>query len=366
MAVSPCARIYGRAIGNGSLAVVTRGFERAFKEAEIFAGLYGIDSEALAVDGEGSMEGSDARHGVFTGPLGAVGKMFEAGRHAHHWVMIAPNSDQLPKNLVLELKRYQEKHSLRFLAPSKWASGVVASFLGECTTVRHGVMPEFCPVFAEERQAGFDAGFFRVVHFSTSDRARKGTIELLQSWQHLKGYPATRDARLLCVLDYAAKLALEEALSEGAVSGWEGICSTVQLIDRVDFSAENMARLLSSAHVVCQPSRGEGFGLIPLEALCTGTPIVATAAAGHSEYLTEEDPLPGAVVVRSGPMAPIDDLPGSRAPSVNFADLAKALAIARVNWRALHAAAQKNAAPLRVTWSWEASLGPFVAQLRDA
>ena len=358
-------RLYGRETGNGSLAVVTRGFERALKQAEIFAGFYGIDT-ADSYGDELSSAGSNARHAVYTGPLGGVGKMFEAGRHEHHWVMIAPNSDQLPRALVAELKRYQEKHSLRFLAPSQWAAGVVRSFIGDCMAVPHGVTPEFQTdtKAADEVRMLYQAGTFRALHFSTSDRQRKGTIELLQAWQILQRDGALRGARLLCVLDYAAKLALDEALSEGAVEDWSSCRQTVTITDRGDLTPAGMASTLALAHVVCQPSRGEGFGLIPLESLCVGTPIVATTATGHSEYLSLERPPGGAVLITPGLDAPIDDLPGSQAPFVTPGSIAQALKKAREDWPALHALAQKEAPRWQSTWSWEASLGPLVFMLR--
>ncbi len=361
------ARIYGRETGNGSLAVVTRGFERAFKRAEIFAGLYGIDTADSYADGETPDAGSSARHAVFTGPLGVVGKMFEAGRHEHHWVMIAPNSDQLPRALVADLNRYSDEHVVHFLAPSEWAAGVVRGFLGECTCVPHGVMPEFKPnpELADEVRTLYSAGIFRVVHFSTSDRQRKGTIELLQAWRLLHQMGQLRGARLLCVLDYAAKLALEEALADGEVRDWAEIRSTVTIKDRADLPPEGMAYTLAASHVVCQPSRGEGFGLIPLEALCCGSPVVATATTGHAEYLIAGQFNPGAMIIDSGPLGPIDDLPGSVAPTVSPMEIAESLMATRMAWEEIHREAQDGAAHLGTRWAWEASLAPFVSLLRN-
>jgi glycosyltransferase involved in cell wall biosynthesis len=129
-----------------------------------------------------------------------------------------------------------------------------------------------------------------------------------------------------------------------------------------------MARILQHAHVVCQPSRGEGFGLIPLEALCSGVPIVATAVTGHSEYLHPGLPgclpTPGVVIVLSGSDSPIDDLPGSIAPSLDPVDVADALEYARKYWLRLQAGALGNAHLWQSNWLWEHSLAGFIRKLQ--
>lgn len=49
--------------------------------------------------------------------------------------------------------------------------------------------------------------------------------------------------------------------------------------------------LLRGASVVAYPSRYEGFGLVPLEALAVGTPVVATAVGALPEVLADAAPL---------------------------------------------------------------------------
>jgi len=48
---------------------------------------------------------------------------------------------------------------------------------------------------------------------------------------------------------------------------------------------EEVARWLQAADVVCQPSLAEPFGLVTLEALACGRPIVATAVGGPAELV---------------------------------------------------------------------------------
>ena len=48
---------------------------------------------------------------------------------------------------------------------------------------------------------------------------------------------------------------------------------------------EDVARWLQAADVVCQPSLAEPFGLVTLEALACGRPVVATAVGGPAELV---------------------------------------------------------------------------------
>lgn len=361
------ARLYGRILGHGSLSVVTSGFASALKQAGVLAGIYGIDAEGI--EALESIDGSDAYHGIYTGPLGSVGKMFERGRHKEHWVMIAPNSNLLPRDLISRLQRYRREHTLRLMAPSHWAARVVEDNLGPCLAVPHGVSPEYKPSVehAEDCRQLYRDGGFRVLHFSTSARERKGTVELLKAWEILatRAFPAA--GVLLCVMDYPAKAALEDAIADGALDNWASIKETVRLVDRAELAPEHMARNLQGAHVVCQPSRGEGFGLIPLEALCSGVPVVATAVTGHSEYLHPGLlgylPTPGVVTVAAGEDAPIDDLPGSVAPSLDPVAIADALEYAQKHWLRLQEGALKTAPLWQSTWSWRRSLASFIRTL---
>lgn len=49
-------------------------------------------------------------------------------------------------------------------------------------------------------------------------------------------------------------------------------------------SAQSEVDLYAGAHCYLQPSRGEGFGLQPLQALAQGLPTVLTAAHGHDSF----------------------------------------------------------------------------------
>jgi phosphatidylinositol alpha-mannosyltransferase len=64
-------------------------------------------------------------------------------------------------------------------------------------------------------------------------------------------------------------------------------------IEGVDFvgqaSVEDLTRYYASCDVFCAPSiRGESFGMVLLEAMATGKPVVATDNPGYASVLTHE------------------------------------------------------------------------------
>jgi len=75
-----------------------------------------------------------------------------------------------------------------------------------------------------------------------------------------------------------------------------GLVERFGLGDRVIFRPPQPHHLLSSyyraADVCLVPSRSESFGLVALEALACGTPVVASSVGGIREYLTSALGLP--------------------------------------------------------------------------
>lgn len=364
------ARLYGRVQGHGSLAVVTAGFRSALEEASVLAGVCPVDVHEIPE--EETHAGASARHGIYTGHLGQVELMFKRGLHEHYWIMLAPNSNRLPPDLVQLIAGLQDKHHRRvhLMAPSAWATDVVSKHFighqGPCITVPHGVSAEYHvrPGLSQQTRADFQGhGLFRVMHFSTSNRQRKGTVELIQAWAKLEDSGTwAPGAQLLCVMDYLAQLSLMDALGDLGLSLPHG----VRIVDRADLSPEAMAQNLARAHLVCQPSRGEAFGLIPLEALCSGVPVAATACTGHSEYLQPHGiGTFGARSIATGAWAPIDDLPGSLAPALDEKDVRVALADCRENWLEYQYEALRFAPEYQKKWAWKETLDPFVELLRN-
>lgn len=349
-------RLYGRSLGNGSHAQVTRGFQHALTRAELLAGIVSLDTDDPPDTPQPG--GATARHGIFTGPLSMLDAMERGTQHERRWALVAPNSNSVPLLLLNSIYRL----CTDVIVPSQWAQEVMESLIDEVAVrvVPHGLHPDFKPTppLRDFVADAFEDGHFVVAHLSTSDRQRKGTIELVRAWELLlKDDRLPPHARLDLILDLDAHARLTEWLAD---QSWEP--QAVRLHPRVNLPPQDMARALSAAHLVCQPSRGEGFGLVPLEARACGVPVVATACTGHSEHLT--DGAPGVVVVPHGRPAPIDDAPGAMAPAVTPDGIAGALLRAYEGWRDLNADAFAAAERVREQWSWEAQLAPFIRYLK--
>jgi glycosyltransferase involved in cell wall biosynthesis len=66
-----------------------------------------------------------------------------------------------------------------------------------------------------------------------------------------------------------------------------GVARHLDLCDKIKFlgTYEAIERLLPLADLVIQPSEHESFGLVPLEAMASRAPVVATASGGICEVV---------------------------------------------------------------------------------
>jgi glycosyltransferase-like protein len=117
--------------------------------------------------------------------------------------------------------------------------------------------------------------------------ARKNTLALLEAFASVR----TRVPHAQCVIaggaslldhDAYARQCLHRAAQLGlAVGAGESVIVTGPLDD------EFMPALFRCADVLSMVSLHEGFGLVVLEALACGTPVVASAIAPFTEYLDD-------------------------------------------------------------------------------
>jgi glycosyltransferase involved in cell wall biosynthesis len=341
-------RLYGTTRENGSFARVTEGMRTALDLEGALAGFVPVD----AYDQETEYPGWDAETAVYVGRQAAVGLMTTIGDHKRRYVLLPPNSTWVPEDLLVHVA----KHATHLLAPSPWAEEILRPYAaahGLRTSLwLHGIDTfAFGPSesAAAELLNLYRSGCFWVLHLTSTEAQRKGTRELVTGWIEAVRAGAIGARPKLAVVGNpyeggrlrtdVERLAAD--FSETVVWGSRGGGMT----------PSDARRVYQIHHIVCQPSRAEGFGLVPLEALASGVPIVATDCTGHAAYVGSD---PGVVVVSSGELAPIDDGPGARAPSVTPAAIAGALTKAYAEWPSLMQATQRRASAVREAWSWKA------------
>jgi glycosyltransferase-like protein len=169
--------------------------------------------------------------------------------------------------------------------------------------VEHGVT-------ASEVRNGIDAGRFRpdgtaadarlarrlgvrvgapVVLAVGGVEARKNTVRLLQAFIRLRGtYPAAQlvvagGASLLDHAGYGRDFAELARRGNLTVGPGQAVVLTGPLPDA------DMPGLYRLADVLAMPSLNEGFGLVVLEALASGVPVVVSRIAPFTEYLEAND-----------------------------------------------------------------------------
>jgi glycosyltransferase involved in cell wall biosynthesis len=105
---------------------------------------------------------------------------------------------------------------------------------------------------------------------------RKGWHELFQAWQ------------LAFTEDEPVKIIFKTIASTmNMKTPYMGEYKNVEVVNEA-YTQEQLFELLKRADCFVYPSRGEGFGIPPLEAMATGLPVIAPNAHGVSEYFNPE------------------------------------------------------------------------------
>lgn len=338
------------------MGTVTRGFMEAFAANSVpVSGVISFDAVTNDLDElEAHAGGWNAKHGVLTAMPNQLGRM--AGTdHERRWALVAPNSDQIGS----QLESYLLSNATDLIAPSRWAHRQLHRiFSGSQLRIHyaaHGVSRSLSPhagAIASARK-DFDDGAFRVIHLSSTAYSRKSTCELIRGFAMAKKRGKIPDrSSLTVVLDHHAIQPVLFSMIDMNIRD-----SHIHLCGRMDLSSSTFSESLGFFHCVAQPSRGEGFGLIPLEARACGVPVLMTDCTGHSDHY---DPL-GSTLVPSGEMAPMDDLPGSMAPTVTVQDIADSLGEA---WDTFPGKSLELESFDRKAWLWENTMRDLCEELK--
>jgi glycosyltransferase involved in cell wall biosynthesis len=326
----------------GSLGVVAKGFCDVLRDSGALAGMFPTNHVVQLSE----VDGVDAPIGLWIANPYQVEHIHRLGIHERVFCEYAPNSPSQPIEILNTMLRAKVEC---VLTPSQWAADALRSSWGDridVRVVRHGVHPGFV---AQPPPADLPDPFeqFVILHHVGSSPERKGTEQLLQA---LDAWGVPSLLRVSTSLEML--IPVTELLGRFPSVHFD---MTDPVCEPLGWPAR-AAKQYSTSHIVCQPSRSEGFGMAPLEALACGVPVVITALTGHSEFAGEA----GVVQVMSGEPAPMHCEMGRCAPSVSPEAIIDALRSARSHFEGLKSAAMSAAPALAERWSWSSQVSQWL------
>jgi glycosyltransferase involved in cell wall biosynthesis len=148
---------------------------------------------------------------------------------------------------------------------------VEPSIAGKGHVIHNGIDPErFADKSFHLHPRPYVFAFGRLTH-------KKGFDMLLQAFA--RAAPATQEVDLIIAGEGEERNALERQAQQLDVA------SRVHFFERA--TPQEVVRLINGSRFVVVPSRREPFGIVALEALAAGKPLLATKTGGLAEFLTE-------------------------------------------------------------------------------
>lgn len=339
-------QVYGQFHDFCSFSGVSRAISRMIRQRRMEGMVYGIGQRTPNYINPFLPVGLDntAGIGLFVGYPELAPAWLQG--HEHRILVTVCETDRIPSTWVAACNQMS-----LVVVPSQWcldafrASGVTT----EIQIVHHGV-----DVVGPVRQPRPTWGVtFLHVSGSLSFAGRKGTIPLLRAFKDF-------------TLEYpGVQLWLKVPPTEGynKVIAALALENNVTILAGESFAPGRMSEVYQGVSAVVQPSRAEGFGMVPLEARCVGVPIILTATTGHAEYFEEAA---GDTLISSHGSSYLATQmnPVGNAPLVRAQDILVALRAFVLDQDAPHCTTQWAEQHAR-EWSWENSLQPLARILKS-
>ena len=160
----------------------------------------------------------------------------------------------------------------QFCQQSYFLSGVKVPIV----IIPHGVEEEYRPRKIRRRDDEF---VFYNTFSAASFPARKGCEELIRCFT--KAFHGRDDVVLVLRTHHA-----------GIIKEWRDHydkSGLVKIMPYTDCTTDEYASLFSRADCTVHPSKGEGFGLVPLQSIACETPVIAMPVTGMADYLSKDN-----------------------------------------------------------------------------
>lgn len=281
----PSIRLYYPGGKAGSFGTLAEGYLRAFRDLGIKHAAFDY-REPPDEDGF-SAGGSNYDLGLYLGEPTHLNLMRIHTSHLERLVMVAPNGLGIPSVIAQSCKLF----GIRPISPSEWGASVVAKATGMPVEVApHGVHVEpgqiddgaYTRAVEEELWADIQNGAedLNLLHITSTASDRKGTVTLLEAMSEGR---ISDFVRLTIHCDRMISGEILDMVSDLPIRA-------SRKIDVHDHPLENDGTYgcyLRSFDGVVQPSRAEGFGLVPLEAASLGIPVIMTPWTGHAMFRSD-------------------------------------------------------------------------------
>jgi len=258
-------QVYGHWNGHVSFAKVSKRIVQELKNAHLLGSVFPTNT-LTPPDAEVRWEyllRSTAEVGIYVGYPPTSTKWLKG--HAHRVLVTVCETDKIPADWVTECNT-----ATLIVVPSAYCAWVYknSGVKTPIMTVPHGVDPGYA--FATPKGVPGRDRPARILHVTgaISFPRRKGTPQLLKA---LEGYDNIR--LVLKTADYSGIRKFTTAVENRPIS-----------VVTKHWSLAEWAICLPKFDAVIQPSQGEGFGCVPLEARCAGVPVLLTPYHGHQEH----------------------------------------------------------------------------------
>jgi glycosyltransferase involved in cell wall biosynthesis len=216
--------------------------------------------------------------------------------------------------------------------------------------IPHGVSPEWT-IFEREL-----TGKFNFLHVG-GDSKRKNAQLVVDAFLEL--YDGDLDFQL--ILKYNKYCHAEVYIDGNLVSA----NNHPQILGIPDvFETHDLVRLYHKCHCLVYPTSGEGFGMIPLEAMATGMPTIVTNATGCADYAHLGIPISATMVKADWHDHVYNDDTGYWA-APNIDELLKTMESVVNEYQEIADFALKSARTIHSEWSWGAVADKILLRYED-